>query len=147
MLVRLLYVSRSAESIGAAAVDSILAQSRARNPELGITGLLCYGGDIFLQVLEGGRRPVNDLYAQIVRDDRHRDVMLLAYHEVAERKFASWTMGVVNLDRINPSVLLKHSERAVLDPYAVSGHASMALLEELILTASILGRAEAARPV
>jgi hypothetical protein len=50
-------------------------------------------------------------------------------------------MGMVNIDKLNPAVLLKYGDSAVLDPYAVSGRASMALLEELIATASIVGRA------
>jgi hypothetical protein len=50
-------------------------------------------------------------------------------------------MGQVNLSRVNPSLLLKYSDRPVLDPFAASGCASMALLEELIATAQIVGRA------
>ena len=50
-------------------------------------------------------------------------------------------MGLVNLERINPSIVLKFSEKPVLDPFSVSGRASLALLEELIATASIIGRA------
>ncbi|HKB54479.1 MAG TPA: BLUF domain-containing protein [Ramlibacter sp.] len=141
MLVRLLYASRSAQPVSAKLMDSILAQSRRHNPELGVTGILCQSGDIFMQVLEGGRTAVNRLYAQIVRDDRHKDVVLLHYEEVSERRFAGWTMGQVNLAKVNPSTLLKYSETPVLDPYAMSGAVSMALLEELIATAQIIGRA------
>ncbi len=141
MLIRLLYASRASGAVTHEVIESILAQSRIHNPALGITGILCHGGEIFMQVLEGGRGPVNELYNQIVRDPRHRDVVVLHYEEVAERRFAGWTMGQVNLDRLNPSLLLKYSEKPVLDPYAVSGKASMALLEELIATASIVGRA------
>lgn len=141
MLVRLLYASRAAESVTPALIDSILAQSRAHNPALGITGILCHGGDVFMQVLEGGRAPVNALYAQIARDPRHRDIAVLHFEEVTERRFSSWTMGQVNLAKINPSIVLKYSERPVLDPFAVSGKVSIALLEELIATASIIGRA------
>lgn len=140
MLVRLLYASRAAEPVTAELVDSILRSSHTHNPALGITGVLCYGGDVYMQVLEGGRGAVNNLYNKIVRDSRHREVMLLKYGEIAERRFAGWTMGHVNLKKINPSLLLKHSELAELDPFAVTGAASMALLEELIATASILGR-------
>ena len=61
--------------------------------------------------------------------------------ETAERRFAGWTMGLVNLERINPSIVLKFSEKPVPDPFSVSGRASLALLEELIATASIIGRA------
>jgi len=141
MLVRLLYASRAAEAVTPAVVEEILAQCRAHNPAQGITGILCHGGDSFMQCIEGGREAVNHLYNEIVRDPRHRDVVLLDYEEVTERRFASWTMGQVNLAKINPSILLKYSERPVLDPFAVSGRVSLALLEELIATASIIGRA------
>jgi Sensors of blue-light using FAD len=140
MLVRLLYASRSAEPLSNEVIDSILAKSRKDNPALGVTGLLCYSGDIFMQVLEGGRESVNALYNRICRDQRHRDVALLHYEEITERRFAGWTMGQVNLAKVNPSILLKYSERPTLDPYAVSGKVSIALLEELIATACIASR-------
>jgi hypothetical protein len=142
MLVRLLYASRAGEKLGSAEIDAILARSRGHNPQHGITGVLCYSGELFMQVLEGGRAQVNALYTEIVRDPRHRDVTLLDYEEVAERHFAGWTMGRVNLAKINPSLLLKYSEFPALDPYAMSGKVSLALLEELISTAAIIGRSE-----
>jgi hypothetical protein len=141
MLVRLLYASRAAAEVTQETVDAILQSSRQHNPELGITGVLCFGGDVYMQVLEGGREPVNGLYNKIVRDPRHRDIALLHYQEVPERKFAGWTMGQVNLGKVNPSVLLRYSDKPVLDPFRVPGRASMALLDELIATAQIVGRA------
>ncbi|MGA0609848.1 BLUF domain-containing protein [Caldimonas sp. KR1-144] len=141
MLVRLLYASRAAEAVTPAVIETILAQCRVHNSAHGITGILCHGGDTFMQVIEGGREPVNHLYRKIVCDARHRDVVLLDYEEVNERRFAGWTMGQVNLAKINQSILLKYSERPVLDPFSVSGRVSLALLEELIATASIIGRA------
>jgi hypothetical protein len=140
MLVRLLYASRSVKPIGPDDIDSILTQSRKHNPELGITGILCQSGDVFMQVLEGGRMAVNHLYTQIVRDQRHSDVAVLHFEEIAERRFAGWTMGQVNLAKVNPSTLLKYSEKPTLDPYSMSGRVSLALLEELIATAQIIGR-------
>lgn len=141
MLVRLLYASHSAKPVTQDTIESILEQSRKHNPRLGITGILCQSGNTFLQVLEGGRTAVNLLYNDIVRDARHKNVVVLHYEEVEQRKFAGWTMGQVNLAKVNPSTLLKYSETTVLDPYAMSGRASMALLEELIATAQIIGRA------
>jgi hypothetical protein len=139
MLVRLLYASRC-KAVSAEMIEAILAQSRARNPSQGITGVLCHGGDVFMQVLEGGRDVVNRLYLDIARDPRHDDVQVLHFEEITERRFASWTMGQVNLARINPSVLLKYSERPVLDPFSVSGRVSMALLDELMASAAVVGR-------
>ncbi|MEN9482690.1 MAG: hypothetical protein RJB37_570 [Pseudomonadota bacterium] len=139
MLVRLLYASRT-DAVTPEMIDSILAQSRAHNPALGITGILCHGGNVFMQVLEGGRDTVNRLYNDIVRDARHHDVVVLHYEEITERRFSGWTMGQVNLARINPAIVLKYSDRPVLDPFSVSGAASLSMLEELIATASIVGR-------
>jgi hypothetical protein len=140
MLVRLLYASRAVNP-DPAAIEDILVQSRQYNPTCGITGILCYGGGVFLQALEGGRIAVNDLYSHIQKDTRHKDVVLLRYEEIHERRFGGWTMGQVNVAKINTSILLKYSERAELDPYSVSGKVSSALLEELMATASIMGRA------
>ncbi|MDP3136474.1 MAG: BLUF domain-containing protein [Burkholderiaceae bacterium] len=140
MLVRLLYASRAVDT-SPDAIESILAQAREHNPVSGITGILCYGGGIFLQAIEGGRMPVSELFGHIQRDARHKDVVLLHYEEIAERRFGGWTMGQVNLLKLNQSILLKYSEKPELDPYAMSGKVSLALLEELMATASIIGRA------
>jgi hypothetical protein len=139
MLVRLLYASRALDT-SPAAIEAILSQSRQYNPTCGITGILCYGGGIFLQAIEGGRMAVNELYGHIQRDARHKDVALLHFEEISERRFGGWTMGQVNIQRLNQSILLKYAEKPELDPYSVSGKVSLALLEELMATASIVGR-------
>lgn len=137
MLVRLMYASRAADGVGTEELAAILRKSRQHNPHSGVTGLLCLSGGIFLQVLEGGRSQVSALYNRISSDPRHRDVVLLSYDEIAERRFAGWSMGMIDLSRLNPALLLKYSETAVLDPYSLSGRVSMALFDELIATASV----------
>jgi len=140
MLVRLLYASRAVPAVDQEELLTILRKSKANNQPLGVTGVLCFSEGIFMQVLEGGRAPVNALYNRIARDERHRQVMLLHYEEITERRFGGWTMGQVNLARINPSVLLKYLEKPELDPFSVPGCDALALLEELIATAQIMGR-------
>lgn len=140
MLVRLLYASRAVDP-SPQNIEQILLQSREHNPSCGITGILCYGGAIFLQAIEGGRNEVSALYGHISKDPRHKDVILLHYEEISERRFGGWTMGQVNLSKLNMSILLKYSAKPELDPYSVSGKVSLALLEELMATASIIGRA------
>jgi Sensors of blue-light using FAD len=140
MLVRLLYASRAAAPLTTPILDSIMEQSRENNPRQGITGLLCFSGDIFIQVLEGGRDAICELFNTIVRDNRHLNVRILIYEEIAERRFGGWTMGQVNIAKVNSSLLLKHSEKAELNPFGCSGHASMALLDELVATAAVVSR-------
>ncbi|UUX95927.1 BLUF domain-containing protein [Aquabacterium sp. J223] len=140
MLVRMLYASRATAPVDVETLHAILKASRAHNPKAGITGVLCSTDSLYLQVLEGGRAAVNALYLRIARDPRHAEVTLLGYEEIAERRFAGWSMGQVNLARLNPALMLKYSETAMLDPYAVSGRASMALFDELVATASVVGQ-------
>ena len=140
MLVRLMYASRATAATTDADLAAILKASREHNPAEGITGLLCFADGVFVQVLEGGRNAVNARYKRIVQDERHRDVILLGYEEITERGFPGWTMGQVNLTKLNSTVLLKYSEKAELDPYSVSGQVSLALLEDLMASASIYGR-------
>ena len=140
MLVRLLYCSRAVDT-STDAIESILSQARQHNPVSGITGILCYGGGIFLQAIEGGRMQVSELFGTIQKDKRHKDVALLHFEEIFERRFAGWSMGQVNMSKLNHSILLKYSEKPELDPYSVSGRVSLALLEDLMATAAICGRA------
>jgi Sensors of blue-light using FAD len=140
MLVRLVYASRAAAAVDQLELVAILKKSKANNPSLGITGVLCFSEGIFLQVLEGGRSAVNQLYNRIAADPRHTQVELMVYQEIGERRFAGWTMGQVNLSRLNPSLMLKYSAMPALDPFSVSGSASLALFEELMATASIVGQ-------
>lgn len=140
MMVRCVYASRSAAPLDASTIEDILEKSRSKNPALGITGILCYSGDVFIQVLEGGRDEVCELYNSIARDNRHQNVRILVFEEIGERKFCNWTMGHVDLNRVNPGLLLKYHERAVLNPFSCSGKATMALLDELVASAAISTR-------
>jgi hypothetical protein len=140
MLVRLMYASRAVPAVDQEELLAILKKSKANNPKAGVTGVLCFSEGVFMQVLEGGRGAVNKLYNRIVADARHSDVLLLNYEEIAERRFAGWSMGQVNMARLNPALLLKYSECAKLDPFAVSGKISVALFDELVATAAVMGQ-------
>lgn len=140
MLVRLLYASRLISPQREKVIEDILNKSRQNNPGLGITGLLVYSEGVFLQALEGGRAQVSELYNLITSDERHSDVVLLHFQEITQRRFGGWSMGQVNMAKVNASVMLKYSAKAELDPFSVSGEVSLALLEELMASASVMGR-------
>jgi len=142
VLVRLVYASRAAHTIDAGFILSIGEVASSRNAEQGITGVLVtqQGQEVFLQVLEGSRTDVNSLYASIVRDARHRDVTLLSYEDIEQRRFANWRMGMVDLKRLHLGAILRYSDRAVLDPYAMTGKAALALVDELVASGAITSR-------
>jgi len=83
----------------AAGVDAILASAQRNNSQLCVTGALIFNGGIFAQVLEGSRRDIELTFERIQRDERHSDVEVLAFEEVQNRQFPSWSMAFVGRSR------------------------------------------------
>ena len=129
MQIRILYVSRAVGPQTTTVTASILAKAQARNAADGIGGVLCQGQGLYLQVLEGERSAVHRLYAKIVADPRHTDVMMLRLEEITQRRFANWSMALVELSESDPMVSLKHPE---FDPYSATGAMVMTMVDELL---------------
>jgi hypothetical protein len=109
--VRLIYKSRAAAPIDQPLIEEIETVSARRNQALGITGLLLATRSHFLQVLEGDMAAVNQVYNDIVRDDRHRDILLISYQQITEREFGQWAMkgtGVSLMGRVIAGKLKIH---------------------------------------
>lgn len=95
---RLVYSSRSTGPFDRAELAQILATSRRRNADEGVTGLLLYSDRTFLQLLEGEEPAVRAAYARISADSRHDEVTLLVDRPVDERECPDWAMGFHHLD-------------------------------------------------
>jgi hypothetical protein len=80
MLIRLLYISRAAVAMTTTVTGSILESARVHNRVAGISGVLCQGQGLYIQVLEGERSTVNRLFNTIIKDKRHKDVELSLIH-------------------------------------------------------------------
>jgi hypothetical protein len=102
-LVQLIYLSDLVDK-NEAHIAPILQSAVKHNSKNGITGMLLYSGGNFLQVLEGEKAAVDETYARICQDPRHRNTVLLIEEPVSERHFSSWQMGYRQLDE-------KHAER------------------------------------
>jgi hypothetical protein len=99
MMFYLIYVSTAAKSMNNDELLSLLQQSRKNNLELGITGMLLYMKGHFMQMLEGEKSTVQQLYEEIVVDDRHRDVYKIMAGEIEKRNFDNWSMGFCNMEK------------------------------------------------
>ena len=129
MLTRLLYVSKPVGPITTHVTASLLENSRVSNKKLEITGVLCQGSGIYMQVLEGERTAVNALYSRIIADTRHHQVELLSFEEVDQRRYGQWSMVLVQLSVDDPMVQMAHPE---FDPYSATSNEAMRMIEELM---------------
>ncbi len=117
MLVRAFYISRSAGPQTSVVTGSILKTAMVFNRVNQITGVLCQGDGFFLQMLEGERSVINQLYGRIARDSRHKDVELVKFEEITQRKYSQWSMALIDLSDTDPMVVMQHPE---FDPYSTS---------------------------
>ncbi len=133
MLVRLLYVSRPVGPVTTTMTSLILEKSKSYNKKENITGILCQGSGLWMQILEGERSQVNVLYSRIMADRNHQNVELLSLEEITQRRFGEWSMALVYLSKDDPLVKMAHPE---FDPYSASAKDAIAILDELIKTGS-----------
>ena len=73
-------------------LDGILHTSRANNINCEVTGSLIFHSDLYLQLLEGPTKSIDDLYQKILKDSRHAEITKLRDENTDRRLFASWTM-------------------------------------------------------
>ena len=114
-LTRLIYLSYAAPNLEYPDFLDIMEKSEKNNLVAKITGSLCYGDSMFLQILEGDRKLVSQTYSRISNDKRHFDSELIEFVEIDSRLFSTWSMKVVQLD----TFLQKHT-RHVLTKYSSS---------------------------
>jgi hypothetical protein len=105
MILRLIYVSAATRLLDDAALAALLEESRARNAEDAITGMLLYNEGSFMQVLEGPPDAVRACYARIQRDERHTRVTTVLEDVGRARDFAAWSMGFLNGADLRPEEL------------------------------------------
>ena len=102
MLIRLIYTSKAVDPQTDSLTDSILSKAHAWNTQNDITGVLCEGQGVYLQVLEGESRKVTRLYSRIFADPRHTDLELLHCESITERRYGEWSMARVSLSDVDP---------------------------------------------
>jgi hypothetical protein len=129
MLTRLLYVSKPVGPITTFVTSSILEVCSVNNKKAEITGVLCQGSGIYMQVIEGQRSAINALYSRIISDKRHNHIELLSFEEVGQRRYGQWSMALVQLSIDDPMVQLAHPE---FDPYSASSKDAIRIIDELI---------------
>lgn len=92
------YVSYATRPLNQADLLELLQHSRKNNKDSGITGMLLYLQDKFIQALEGDAKSVKSLLAKIETDPRHKRMSILLEGNTPQRLFTNWSMGFKSLD-------------------------------------------------
>jgi hypothetical protein len=100
-LCQLVYISRitSTGLSSPSTLNDISETSVERNQIDNITGILCYGNGYFLQCVEGSEQALTNLKNRLLIDDRHKELKVLDFSEITKRRFASWSLRSITLER------------------------------------------------
>ena len=96
---QLIYQSSATVAITAHQLELLLPAWRADNHAAGISGVLLYGEEGIMQIIEGEPNVIHALYQRIAQDVRHFNVHIVADGLVSHRAFEQWSMGFVQLDK------------------------------------------------
>src|SRR6478672_7534161 len=91
---QIVYTSTASEDFSTADLNRLLLGARTRNKALGVSGMLVFHGGTFLQALESEQRAVNEIFASIASDRRHRySQRLRASQRTTAHRGTRWLAG------------------------------------------------------
>ena len=95
----LIYVSRETGEMTFENLAELLSKARHFNRSREISGLLLYREGCFLQILEGEKGLISQLFERITTDPRHCKVELILLEATDQRYFGQWSLGYCDLSQ------------------------------------------------
>ncbi len=117
---RLIYAS-SHDNVSFETIDEILTVSRSNNARDHISGALIVSDRYFLQVLEGSRAKIAQLFTSIMKDPRHKEIVIVSAHDKVQRLFSEWSMR---------EIMTMSVKDHIMSPYLVEGQFHPTILSE-----------------
>ena len=96
-MIRITYLSQATPNFASIDLIRLLEQCHLNNPKRGLTGLLIFGNDTFLQTIEGEENIVKELIEKIAKDKRHINFQILSKQSIENRQYSDWAMGFEKL--------------------------------------------------
>jgi hypothetical protein len=101
---QLIYVSTPKVEVTKEFITNILDKALNRNYSLQISGLLVYYHGEFMQLIEGDKKALDELFNIIRNDPRHGDFRILREAESPERCMPTWAMGFTMLNQFSAAI-------------------------------------------
>ena len=143
---RIIYCSQATDDVTPDELIALLELARLKNERVGLTGMLLYCSQSFLQVLEGEPEALETVYAIISADPRHTNLRLLMDAEIPARLFPDWTMGFEHVDDEDLVEDLKGFKPATEYPLVNPDLITNAVVAQTLLTLYAKNRAVSAGP-
>lgn len=98
----LVFFSIAAVPMSQRDLESLGKDCAEQESHVGITGMLLHKNGSFLQVIEGLKAVVCDMFASISADPRHSDIHIISDRTIPHREFDGQAVSFNNLDELPP---------------------------------------------
>ncbi len=126
-MIRVTYLSQATPDFASIDLIHLLEQCHLNNPKRGLTGLLIFGNNTFLQTIEGEKKIIEELLEKISKDKRHTKFQILSKQSIENRQYSNWAMGFEKLTEQTIAEVPKLQSFALSDfnPEYLSSNASV----------------------
>ena len=114
MYYSIIYQSKGQEKFTFNDIELMLLKAKQKNKKLKITGCIVYANYKFIQLIQGPKQAIIDLYQDIKNDDRHYSVMTLLEKSSKEKLWSDWSMAMLNFSGNSKQIM---SSRILLETY------------------------------
>ena len=102
MMRSIVYYSSAVQAMSAEELAALEQECALNDGHVHITGMLLHKSGEFLQVLEGPKGVIGDMYARILVDPRHTIAGKISDRTIGRREFEGPTLRFKNLDTAPP---------------------------------------------
>lgn len=121
-MLSLTYISSTTHTLAKDELAALVRRSRARNEQLGVTGMILHTGGHVIQTLEGPNESVDALFTLIDADPRHRSAFIVRREEIERREFTAWFMGYREISQAKAATIPGFTD--YVRTGAIDGHAA-----------------------
>ncbi|NAS29513.1 hypothetical protein GTQ40_00875 [Flavobacteriaceae bacterium R38] len=109
MIHTICYFSTAHPSLQQEELESLFIYSKENNQKKEVSGILVHADGNFMQVLEGDKKTINELYQKIAKDTRHSNIIKVPIVSYEHRIFEDYDYGFTIIDdRLNIEKLNKY---------------------------------------
>jgi len=98
MLHTIIYISNAVRLLEEGHLNSLFSHSVYNNASKEITGILLYNEGTFIQIMEGNKETLSELFKVIRSDKRHNNITKILDRRIGERIFEKYRTGFNTLN-------------------------------------------------
>ncbi|MTE27524.1 BLUF domain-containing protein [Winogradskyella ouciana] len=114
MYYSVIYQSKSQSHFAPMDIELMLMKAKRKNKRLKITGCIVYADNKFIQLIQGPKDAIIDLYKEIKADKRHFKVTTLLEQSTEQKIWSDWSMAMLDFSGNVKQVM---NSRILLESY------------------------------